>query len=211
MDTLPRSVLTWALAAIAGLLSACASAPPATGWHTLVPQPGLVSPTVMAPSPGNMPGSTEARPRAWSLGAVSLPAEVDRPQLVLRFGVDGVLLAEDERWIEPLKQQLPRALVLALSERSGRPVLQALGSGTASHRLTVEVQRFELRPDESAVLRAVWALTPVGNAGAATPALVRVFEVSVPATAGVAGSVEAMRQAVDRLASEIAASVDRSA
>lgn len=179
---------------VAGMaLAGCASSPP-IGWHSLVP-PAPAAPIAAAPTPATA---------TLVVGLVTVPDEVDRPQIVLR-GPDGVpALLDGERWSEPLKAQLPRALALGLAPRlPGVLVVAAPGAAVAlpDRRLVVDVQRFELQRDR-AVLRAVWSVR-AGMPNAAPPAP-QLFEVAVPvAGGGTAASVAAMRTALDGLVVQI--------
>lgn len=184
---------TWVAALVTlGALAGCASSPP-VGWHSLVP--------AAASAPAAAPRGTLA---TLSVGPVTVPDEVDRPQLVVRR--DGVpALIEDERWSEPLKSQLPRALALGLAQR--QPALLVVSTAGASvavpdRRLVVDVQRFELQR-ERVVLRAVWVLRPTAARDTSPPAP-QLFEAAVPVEGGGnAAMVAAMRAALDQLVVQI--------
>lgn len=186
-------VILVALAALGG----CASPPP-IGWHSLVP--AAAAPAASAPAPVRT---------TLAVGLVTVPDEVDRPQLVLR-GASGVpALLDNERWTEPLKAQLPRALALGLAPRlPGVLVVAAPGAAVAAPgwRLVVDVQRLELQR-ERAVLRAVWTLRPGVPRDGEAPAP-RLFETAVPVVGiGPAASVAAMAAALDQLTGQMSRSV----
>jgi len=185
-------VILLALAVLGG----CASSPP-IGWHSLVPA---------APAPA---AAASAPARATlAVGLVTVPDEVDRPQLVLRGAGGTPALLDNERWTEPLKAQLPRALALGLAPRlPGVLVVAAPGAVVPAPgwRLVVDVQRFELQR-ERAVLRAVWSLRP-GTPRDGEPPAPQVFDAAVPvAGAGPAAAVAAMATALDQLTGQISRS-----
>lgn len=193
-----RSTVPMLLAAVA-LLAACASSSPAPHWHSLVPPAGA------APAPAPMH-------QTLVVDLVSVPDEVDRPQLVLRSAAGAPTRLDGERWSEPLKAQLPRALALALAPRlSGTLVATAAGGGVAlpSWRLAVEVQRFELqRGPDRAMLRAVWTLKRADPRDAVAAIAPQLFEAAVPAAGPQpAALAAAMGTAVDQLAGQISRSV----
>jgi hypothetical protein len=45
-----------------------------------------------------------------SVGPVSVPERVDRPQMVFRVSPQRVLIAEQSRWAEPLRHAIPRVI-----------------------------------------------------------------------------------------------------
>lgn len=196
---------SWRLTALAtGLAAGCATAPP-PALHSLVPPAGSVpaQPATAAASPG--PALTVA------VGSASVPVEVDRPQLVLRAADGDIRMLDQERWAEPLKAQLPRAVALSLAQRLPHAVVSAypnVAMSTPRLRLTLDVQRFELQrtPPAQATLRVVWLLRDAAGKTDAGPS--RVTEVSVPAAGGSAtlpALVSAMRGALDHFAGEVAA------
>ena len=83
--------------ALALALAGCASAP--LHYYTLVAPPGAAGATA-APAP-----------YPFELLPVSVPAQVDVPQLVVREGGQGMLPLQDQRWIAPLGDEIRGALV----------------------------------------------------------------------------------------------------
>lgn len=189
-----RRVHRWFCTAATVVLAGCASSPP-IAWHSLVP------------AAGGVPTATDTSPMRTTLavGLVTIPDEVDRPQLVVRGASGAPALLDGERWSEPLKAQLPRALALGIGARRPDVLVVAMPGGavaTPARRLVVDVQRFELQR-ERAVLRAVWTLRPGTPGNDAAPAA-RMFETAVPVDgAGSAAGVAAMRAALDQLVVQI--------
>ena len=190
-----------AVVACVGLVMAgCASSPP-PDWHSLVP--AAPAQTTPAPPPAA---------RTLVIGVVTLPDEVDRPQLVVRGAGGAPLRLDAERWSEPLKAQLPRALALALAPQLPATLVTAAPGGAVllpTWRVTIDVQRFELqRGPDRAVLRAVWLLSPGGVRGDGPTPPPQLFETAVPATgSGPAALVAAMAAAVAQLSGQISRSV----
>lgn len=197
-----RTGLPLGLAGLA-LLAGCASSSPPPNWHSLVP---AAAASAAAPSP------QPAARQTLVVGLVAVPDEVDRPQLVLRNAAGVPALLDGERWSEPLKAQLPRALALGLAPRlPGTLVATAAGGSVAlpGWRLAVEVQRFELqRGPDRAVLRAVWSLRRADPQAASPNGAPQLFETIVPAAAANPTALAAaMTAAVDALAGQISRSV----
>jgi uncharacterized lipoprotein YmbA len=99
-----------------------------------------------------------------SVGPVSVPAAVDRPQIVMSIGPNQVRLDELNRWASPLKDEISRVvaenLVVLLGTAKVTQFPQT-SSGEAAYRVAIEVQRFESVPGEHARLDAVWTLRRV--------------------------------------------------
>ena len=103
---------------VVALLAGCASSA-TTRMHSLLPPP----------APGGST-ATSAAAGGWEIAPVQLPAQVDRPQWVLRLADDSLQVLEHERWIAPLADEV-RAAVAARLPSSGAPL-----------RITLDVQRW---------------------------------------------------------------------
>jgi uncharacterized lipoprotein YmbA len=134
-----------ALCAFAALAAGCGSTP-SSRFYTLN---GTATP------------ATTSSNLSLVVGPVSVPAAVDRPEIVVSTGANQVVLDEFNRWVSPLGDNISRAVAENLVALLGTPRVtlfpQAL-SAEADFRVTVEVQRFESTPGESAMLDAVWGV-----------------------------------------------------
>lgn len=114
------------------LLAACRSDPIA--FHTLTP--------VHAP--------TQASSNAAEvvIEGISVPPQVDRAQIVIRQGSNGLAILETEWWGASLSEELRSALVVQL------------GNGSAARKVAVKinVQRFDSIPGQYALIDARWRL-----------------------------------------------------
>lgn len=176
----------FAMLAAVLLLAGCAvgSGPPVR-YHTLLAPPAGVAPA-QAPQP-------------WQLLPVAVPAQVDRPQWVVRTGDDSLAVLEQERWIAPLADEIAAALTDTLGRRLGPPSLAA-----TAWRIRVDVQRFESMPGRLARIDVVWALQGPGATGVAL-SCGRAIEQS--AAGGYPALAAAHRAALAQLGQEIAAAV----
>ena len=96
-----------------------------------------------------------------SVGPVSVPAAVDRPEIVVALGPNRVRIEEYDRWASPLQDEISRTVAENLVAMLGTPqVTQSPETvpGNAAYRVAIEVQRLESIPGESATLDAVWTL-----------------------------------------------------
>ena len=92
---------------------------------------------------------------------MSVPAVVDRPQIVVRTGPNQVRLEEFNRWASPLQNNISRVVAENLVAMLGTPRVtlspQTL-SADADYRAAIEVQSFESVPGDVAVLDALWTV-----------------------------------------------------
>jgi uncharacterized lipoprotein YmbA len=96
-----------------------------------------------------------------TVGPVSVPAVVDRPQIVVNAGANQVRLEEFNRWAAPLQSNIARVIADNLVLMLGTPRVtlsaQTLGAD-ADYRAAIDVQSFDSSPGEAAILDAVWTV-----------------------------------------------------
>jgi uncharacterized lipoprotein YmbA len=97
-----------------------------------------------------------------AVGPVSVPAAVDRPQIVVAVGPNQVRVDEFNRWDAPLQNTVARVVAENLVALLGTPRVtlspQTLGAA-ADYRAAIEVQRFESTLGDAATLDAVWTVS----------------------------------------------------
>jgi uncharacterized lipoprotein YmbA len=105
------------------------------------------------------------------VGPVSVPAVVDRPQIVVTTGPNQVRPEEFNRWAAPLQNAIARVVAENLVAMLGTPRVtlspQTL-SADADYRAVIEVQGFESSPGELAILDAVWTVRRMKDGKAET-------------------------------------------
>jgi len=90
-----------------------------------------------------------------AVGPVTVPAVVDRPQIVVNAGANQVRVDDFNRWAAPLQNNIARVVADNLVLMLGTPRVTLLNAD-ADYRAAIEVQSFESLPDEAAILDAVW-------------------------------------------------------
>lgn len=175
------------------LLAACGHSPPVQ-YYSLGRAAGEHSSPVSESGPSVV------------VGPVSIPAEVDRQQMV-RI-VDGVRLdvSSEHRWAAPLKMEVGRRVAGEIARRSGLERVVAWPQNAYADpdlSLPIDIQRLETSAFDVVSLDAVWSLRHGGREVAG--GRVRLSErIDVPDHAGIA---RAHARIVDALASEIAARI----
>lgn len=194
-----------ALAGLAGLgaapwlLTACARPPVATRWYELRSQP-----------PGTVPAARAGDGALWEVArTVGLPGALDRETLVVASGAAGLEPLTGHRWVEPLRDAIPRLLVADLAVLRGpglvwrAPVPPGVNP---ARRLRVEIVTLMADAGRHTLrLQARWWLTD-SRPGGAAPALGQA-DINIPlADASVDALAAAHRLALWQLALRIVAS-----
>jgi uncharacterized lipoprotein YmbA len=139
-----------------------------------------------------------------AIRSVSVPALVDRPQLVIRTG-HAIRTLEQDRWAAPLKEQIPTLLAAALNDRAaGRRYVSGRAGLAAAATLAVQLSSLELREGEGVRASATWTLEMPGATSR---------EGSARSEQPVAGTsperyVEALERALTDIANQIGAALE---
>jgi len=141
MDRPVALAITFTLAAV---VAGCSSSP--THFYTLS--------ATAAPS-------TASSKISVAVGPVSIPAAVDRPQIVVSTSANQVTLDDFNRWAAPLQDNLTRVVAENLVALLGTPRVtlfpQTL-SADVDYRVQIEIRNFESAPGKSALIDAVWTV-----------------------------------------------------
>jgi len=99
------------------------------------------------------------------IGTVSVPAVMDRPQLVVQVAPNRVEIDEFNRWAAPLAESIAEAVAANLSVLLGTPNVATAQreSFAPAYRVTLDVQRFDTVPGEGVTIEAVWAVRGAGG------------------------------------------------
>jgi uncharacterized lipoprotein YmbA len=135
------------LPAIIGF-AGCGSSPP-IHYYTL---------SAEAPADAGLAGKNE---RHITVGPVTLPDVIERPQLVLRATPNRVTLIEEHQWAEPLQSEIPRVIAENLSRLLGTKqvsVYPQSAGDQAEYRILVDVQQFESALGSRASIETFWTI-----------------------------------------------------
>jgi uncharacterized lipoprotein YmbA len=213
--------LRWSASfAAAAVLAGCAGSPPAS-YYTLLPAADTAAPVDGTPVAGTpvagtpVAGGSAADTPAFALEImpVSVPLQVDQPQIMLRTADDALSPMYSQRWASPLGEELQTALSHAMTAALGAPDVSALGASTGVPvwRVQVDVQRFDMLLGGPALLDATWRIRQSGmSRGKAVPPAVLLCRslVRVPAPgADLPGLVLAQQRAVTALARTISSAI----
>lgn len=140
MRRLPGAALACALAVLG---AGCATPP--VSYYTLA--------ATAAPAPA-------ASKLAVTVGPVTVPATIDRPQIVVSTGANQVTIDEYNRWAAPVQDTLVRVVADNLGALLGTPrvTLYPTLAADVDYRVQVEVRNFESAPGRQASLDAVWTV-----------------------------------------------------
>lgn len=142
---------TLALAAVLAL-AACGHSPP-TRYFSLDAVPSRAPLATAGAAPRAMP--------AVQLGAVRVPAALDRPEVVARDAAHRLSVREDDHWGAPLGQMMRRALAQDLLARlpPGAFVLPDAPAPDGTRGIVVTVLDLRASHDGRLTLEGSWTLT----------------------------------------------------
>lgn len=184
------ATLNLSIAALALVLGACGSVPPVR-YYTLVP-----------PAGGEAGGAPAAQPFKFELLPVSVPAQVDQPQMVVRQGGQGVSILQGQRWIAPLGDEVRGALSADLSrDFRAQDVTGLPTEGASVVRIKLDVRRFDSVPGSYAYVDAAWSVRPLKGG----EPLACTSRISETVGEGYDALVQGHQQAINRLAGQIGA------
>ena len=182
---------------VSGLLTACAATPPAH-FYTLEAQ----SPPPAATT------ETNAKKPLIGIGPLSLPALLDRRQIVTRAEDNSLQMAEFELWAAPLKDNVIAVLsknVAALQPNAMVKAYPWSAYGNADYRVIIDINRLDTQLGKSANLEATWAImmeknhTLVGNGQA---------KIAQPLNdASYAGAAQALSKLLARLSQQLSSAL----
>lgn len=141
-----------------------------------------------------------------AIGPVAVPDIVDRPQFVLRTGANEVMVAEQARWAEPLKNEIPRVVADNLAQLlTGARVFAYPQDATlgANYRVTIDVQRFDSKLGDAVSIEALWTIRPAKGA----PKIGRTLARETAAGAGYDALVVAHGRALATVSRDIAEAI----
>lgn len=141
---------TWLIVLFVGiLLTACLSAPP-TQFYVLE---SLSVPPPFTP--------TTEKKRQVGIGPISIPAMLERKQIVTRLADNNVTIAEFHQWASPLKDNVAQVLTHNLATLQAGDLIRAYpwsAYGAVDYRIVIDITRFDARSDQTVNLEANWAI-----------------------------------------------------
>ncbi|MFC5740626.1 PqiC family protein [Dyella tabacisoli] len=175
-------------------LAACSSVP--LHYYTLVPPAGDYVPTATQAAM-TLPSASFQ----FELLPVSVPAQVDQPQLVVRQGGQGVAMLNGERWIAPLGDEVRSALSADLTRQLRTQDVSGLPAGAKPVlRIKLDLRRFDSEPGRYALIDAAWSIRSL-KGGATLACTSRISETVGP---GYDALVQGHQRAIAELATQIA-------
>ena len=181
-------------------LAGCTSSP--IHYYTLVPP---VTGSIAGPDSktGDSSSTLVAVSPPFELLPVSVPAQVDQPQLVVRQGGQAVVLLDGERWIAPLGDEVRGALSADLARKlHSQDVTGLPESDKPLLRIKLDLRRFDSLPGSYALIEGTWSVRILHAAERGALACTsRISEVVGP---GYDALVQGHQRAIGQLATQIA-------
>jgi len=143
------------LLCVSALLSACASTPP-THFYTLESQSRTPVITTTA----------SAKKPLIGIGPLSLPALLDRSQIVTRAENNSIEMAEFHQWAAPLQDNVIAVLSKNVATLQPNAIVRAYPwsvYGNVDYRVIIDISRFDTQLGKSVNLEASWAIMEEKN------------------------------------------------
>jgi uncharacterized lipoprotein YmbA len=138
------------IAALLGIvLTGCANAP-SVQFYVLEPISQTAPSTVAS-----------VRQHTIGIGPVSVPALLERKQIITRHSGNAVQIAEFQQWASPLQDNLLQALTRNISTLQPNNIVRAYPwsvYGTVDLQIVIDIIRFDTTPGESANMEANWTI-----------------------------------------------------
>jgi uncharacterized lipoprotein YmbA len=138
---------------LGSLLTACATPP--TQFYQLE-----------ATSPPPVTSTTTAKKMLIGIGPLSLPALVDRKQIVTRGANNAIQLAEFHQWATPLQDNVLSVLSKNIAAQHSNAIVRNYPwsvYGEMDYRVIIDISRFDSQLGKSATLEASWAIMSEKN------------------------------------------------
>ncbi len=97
------------------------------------------------------------------VGPVSVPARLDRPQLVIQSGNNEVQVYEYRRWAGSLKGDIARVMGASLARDLGTPNVWSFSESMQTdfdYQVLIDVQTLESNPDHGVIVDVLWTIKP---------------------------------------------------
>jgi uncharacterized lipoprotein YmbA len=187
-----RRLVAIAIPCVVLILAAGCGSSPSSRFYTLS----------ATPAPAGTPSDLSV-----AVGPVTIPAVIDRPQIVVSAGPNQVQLDEFNRWAAPLQSNISRVVADNLAALLGTPRVSLFPqtmSAAADYRVAIQVQTFDSAPGEAATLDAVWTVSRSKDGKSQTG---RTAVREAAPQGGFDGLAAAHSRALARLSQDIAAAV----
>jgi uncharacterized lipoprotein YmbA len=191
-------VLGICLLSPAGCSSLLAPRPDRSKFYVLTPQPAA----------GQLSPASAGAGLSLGLGPITMPAYLDRPQMVTRIGPNELRLSEIDRWAEPLGANFAHVLAQDLTMRLGAARIHAFpwySSTRIDYQVEVAVHRLETDASGRSELAAHWTITDGRNKNLLDSGDTTVAQSSAPGDT--AASTAALSRSVAALSDQIVATL----
>jgi uncharacterized protein len=138
------------ITALLGLLVAACVNAPSVQFYVLEPL-----------SQTSVSATASTRQRSIGIGPISVPALLERKQIITRCAGSAVQIAEFQQWASPLQDNLLQALTRNISSLQPNDIARAYPwsvHGTVDFQIVVDIIRFDTTPGESANMEANWTI-----------------------------------------------------
>jgi len=174
-------------------LAGCTGKSPKSDFYTL------------GATPASGPTATLSQDLAIAVGPVTIPAELDRKQIVTRDAGNRIIVAELSRWAEPLQDNIAAVLTANLAARLATSKVAPHNRESLfpfTHHVVLNINLVDGDPQSEVLLDATWSIK---KTGVSAPLLVKHTKIREPVkTPDYAGLVAAQSKTLAEIRTLIA-------
>jgi uncharacterized lipoprotein YmbA len=156
-------------------------------------------------TPASGPPAALSQEIAVAVGPVTIPAELDRKQIVTRDADNRIIVAELSRWVGPLQDTITSVLTANLAARLGTEKVAPHNRENLfpfTHHVVLNFNRFDGHPEGEVLLDVTWSIK---KSGQSAPLIVQHTEIHEPvSTPDYTGLVAAQSKALAEISTLIA-------
>ena len=120
---------------------------------------------VLAATPASGPTAALSQAFAIAVGPVTIPAELDRKQIVTREAGNRLRVAELSRWAGPLQDNITAVLTANLAARLATSKVAPHNRESLfpfTHHVVLDISRFDGNPQSDVLLDVTWSIKANG-------------------------------------------------
>ncbi len=131
------------------ILTACGGRTPPANFYTLQP----VEQSAM--------GKSLPEDLALAIGPVAIPADVDRPEIVVREADNQISFSDYQRWAGPLRSGIASVIAQNVSSLLDTERVTSFARENIfhpTHRVVININRYDSRPGKEFLMDATWSI-----------------------------------------------------
>jgi uncharacterized protein len=146
----------------------------------------------------------------FGIGPITIPALLERKQIVTRSEQNAVQIAEFHQWAEPLRSNITQVITKNLAAHQAKSIVRAYpwsAYGSVNYRVIIDIDRFDTQPGHSVTLEARWSIMDEKS-----HAIINSLQTQIEhplADSSYPGSVKALNDVLSEFSQQLALALDQ--